>query len=57
MTEEWKSPRKIEEEIKLYKRSRFEFYMEEVDNGKLERELALAALREEIEHIVELNNA
>lgn len=44
----WKSPRKIEEEIRLYQRKRFEDYMELEDVGMLTRELALAALREEL---------
>lgn len=52
--EEWKSPRKIEEEIKEYKRARFEYYMSEVDSGRLTRELAITALSEELSHIVEL---
>jgi hypothetical protein len=49
VTGNWKSPRKIEEEILLYQRKRFEEYMEMEDVGMLTRELALAALREELE--------
>jgi len=45
---EWKSPRKIEEEVKLYRLKRFEDYMQMVDRGELTRILAIAALREEI---------
>lgn len=51
MAETFKSPRKIEEEIRNYKRERFEKYMTEVDDGRLTRELAIAALREEVEYI------
>ena len=51
----WKSPRQIEEEIKEYKRTRFEYYMSEVDNGRLTRELAIAALGEELSHVVKLD--
>ena len=50
MTEQWKSPRKIEEEVKQYRSKRFEDYMVMVDEGKLTRALAITALREEIEH-------
>lgn len=50
MAEQWKSPRKIEEEIKEYRLKRFEDYMQMVDRGKLSRELAIQALREEIEY-------
>lgn len=44
---EFRSPRKVEEDIKKYRRDRFETYMEAVDRGELTRELALAAFREE----------
>lgn len=50
MAEEWKSPRKIEEEVKEYREKRFEDYMQMVDGGELTRELAFTALREEIEY-------
>lgn len=50
MAEEWKSPRKIEEEIKEYRLKRFEDYMQMEDRGELTRELAITALREEIEY-------
>lgn len=50
MAEEWKSPRKIEEEVKEYREKRFEDYMQMVDRGELTRELAFTALREEIEY-------
>lgn len=49
MTEQWKSPRKIEEEVAEYRLKRFEDYMVMVDKGELTRELAFIALREEIE--------
>jgi hypothetical protein len=47
-TGNWKSPRKIEEEIRLYQRKRFEDYMELEDIGMLGRDLALTALRGEL---------
>lgn len=46
---EWKSPRKIEEEIRQYRYKRFEDYMQMEDRGELTRSLAIAALREELE--------
>lgn len=45
---EYKSPRKIEEEIKQYRHRRFETYMQMVDRGELTRALAIAALRDEL---------
>ena len=45
----WKSPRKIAEEERLYLHKRFEDYMSMVDRGELERELAILALRDELE--------
>ena len=50
MAEQWKSPRKIEEEIREYRLKRFEDYMQMVDRGELSRALAIQALREEIEY-------
>lgn len=50
MTEEWKSPRKREEEVQEYRLKRFEDYMQMVDRGELTREIAYQALREEIEY-------
>lgn len=50
MAEQWKSPRKIEEEVREYRAKRFEDYMVMVDEGKLTRALAITALREEIQH-------
>lgn len=50
MEQEWKSPRKIEEEVKEYRLKRFEDYMVMVDKGELTRELAFTALREEIQY-------
>jgi len=49
MAETWKSPRKVEEEIKQYQRDRFESYMKLEDDGHLTRALAIVALREELE--------
>lgn len=48
--EAWKSPRKIEEEVKEYRAKRFEDYMQMVDRGEIELALACTALREEIEY-------
>lgn len=56
MAETWKSPRRVEEEVRDYKRSRFEWYMTEADEGRMERALALTALKEEMENIVELED-
>lgn len=53
MSEVWKSDRKIQEEIRDYKRSRFEWYMHEEDEGRLSREMAISALREELENLHE----
>lgn len=47
--EGWRSPRKIEEDIRLYRRKRFEFYMELVELGLLSTDEAVAELRAEIE--------
>lgn len=47
--EQWKSPRKVEEEIHDYQRKRFEDYMEMADIGLISRELAVRALRDEVE--------
>lgn len=47
--EQWKSPRKVEEEIRDYQRKRFDDYMEMVDVGLISRELAVRALRDEVE--------
>lgn len=51
--EEWKSPRKVEEEVREYKHKRFEDYMQLADDGKLPRALAITAFREELEHCEE----
>ena len=50
MSEVWKSPRKVEEELREYKLKRFEAYMTMEDNGVLTRELALAAFRDELDY-------
>jgi len=50
MSEQWKSPRKREEEVREYRLKRFEDYMQMVDRGELTREIAITALREEIQH-------
>lgn len=46
--EEWKSPRQIEEDILLYRRKRFEFYMGLEALKICTREEALEQLRAEI---------
>lgn len=48
MAEQFKSPRKVEEEITGYKRKRFEDYMLDVEKGKITLALACAALRDEV---------
>jgi len=53
MEKEWKSPRRIEEEARQYRLERFESYMQMVDEGKLTRALAIAALREEINYVAD----
>lgn len=55
-TGSWKSPRKIEEEIRDYQRDRFEGYMQMVDRGAMNRPLALTALREELDNIALIND-
>ena len=45
----WKSPRKVAEEVRAYKHKRFEDYMLMEDDGLLERDVAISALRNEIE--------
>lgn len=56
MEQTFKSPRKIEEEIRDYQCERFEAYMRMADEGKLSRELALTALREEMDHVSTLES-
>lgn len=46
--EVWKSPRRIEAEEKAYVAQRFERYMTLEDRQELSRELAIAALRDEL---------
>lgn len=55
-TGNWKSPRKVEEEIRDYHRRRFEKHMVRVDRGEISRALAIAALREEIDGTVYLDD-
>ena len=45
---EWKSPRQIEQELKAYRNSRFEYWMKRVDNGELTEEEAMLACKEEL---------
>lgn len=44
MSEVWKSPRKIEEEIRQYGREVFERVMAKVDSGEITLEVALGML-------------
>ena len=44
-TSNWKSTRKIEEEIKKYYNTMFEWYMQRVDDGELLLDEAIAELR------------
>lgn len=46
---EYKSPRKVEEEVKAYNLERFERYMQLADDGVLERSLAIIAFKDEVE--------
>lgn len=52
--ENWKSPRKVEEEVRQYQRDRFEHYMTQEDLGLISRDMAIVALMSEIVSIVEL---
>lgn len=46
----WKSPRRIEEDVRAYRHKRFEDYMQMEDRGELTRALAITALREEMNY-------
>lgn len=48
---EWKSPRKVEEEVRDYKHRRFEEYMVMADEGRLERAIAIQAMKDEVEFL------
>lgn len=54
MEKEWKSPRKIEEEVRQYRHTRLESLMKDVDDGKLTLEVAINGLRAEIAGEVDL---
>lgn len=49
--QEWKSPRRLAEEAQACLRRRFEDYMAMQDRGELPRDVALAALRDEVDFI------
>lgn len=51
---EWKSPRKVEEEIRQYHLDRFERQMQAVDRGDIPLAIGIQALREEVENTAEL---
>ena len=55
-SDNWKSPRRVDEEIKLYQRERFEIHMRRADIGSTTRELAIQAMRDEIDGTVILNH-
>ena len=57
MTEQWRSPRKIEEEIRIYRHERFESLMRQVDEGGMSLEVAINGLRAEIAGEVDLREA
>lgn len=46
----WKSDRAIEVEVAAYRVKRFEDYMLKVDSKELPQDIALTALRQEIEY-------
>jgi hypothetical protein len=48
---DWKSPRKVAEEIRDYQRKRFEDYMQMEDRGEISRALAITALQEELNYV------
>lgn len=48
-TSEWRSPRRVEVELRNYQRARFEAYMRMEDDGTITRALAISALRDEME--------
>ena len=54
-TPTWKSPRKIAEEEAAYRLQRFEYYMDQSDQGKLPRAIAITALREELGNLGDLS--
>ena len=47
---DWKSPRKVEEEITLYKRERYEYYMTMADSGLMTPEDAALAYQDELDN-------
>lgn len=47
MEKEWKSPRKVKEELNTFIHQEFERTMVRVDNGEIPRSLAIAALNSE----------
>lgn len=49
LNQEWKSPRRLAEEAQACLRRRFEDYMAMEDRGELPRDVAIAALRDEID--------
>ena len=54
--ERWKSPREIDEEVRLYKLSRFEHFMSQVDDGTMTEAEALEAIRAEENGTIKLDS-
>lgn len=48
MSEKWQSPRKVEEDLIMYQRNRFEWYMELVESGVMPLDNAMEELRKEL---------
>lgn len=57
MAETWKSPRKVEEELRQYREERFESLMRQVEEGGMSIEVALNGLRTEIAGEVDLDDS
>lgn len=47
MGEQWKSPRKIEEEIRFYLQSRFEYHYKRWEDGEITREEMIEMMNKE----------
>lgn len=47
MGEQWKSPRKVEEEIRQYLMQRFEYHYKRWENGEITREEMIQVMNDE----------
>lgn len=47
---EWKSPRRVEEEVKAYRAKRFEYYMKLSDDGMMTEAEAIQACQDELDN-------